>query len=94
MRLPEFGVKRSVTTAMVFLGIVLLGVVALFKLPVDMLPEIEPPAISVVTAYPGAAAADVEDKVTRHIEKLLSIINNLDLRRRSIHRHLPVRLGY
>ncbi len=78
MRLPEFGVKRSVTTAMVFLGIVLLGVVALFKLPVDMLPEIEPPAISVVTAYPGAAAADVEDKVTRHIEKLLSIINNLD----------------
>jgi multidrug efflux pump subunit AcrB len=78
MRLPEFGVKRSVTTVMVFLGIVLLGVVALFKLPVDMLPEIEPPAISVVTAYPGAAAADVEDKVTRHIEQLLSIINNLD----------------
>jgi multidrug efflux pump subunit AcrB len=65
MRLPEFGVKRSVTTIMVFLGIVLLGVVSLYKLSVDMLPEIEPPAISALTAYPGAAAADVEDLQVR-----------------------------
>jgi len=67
-----------VTTVMVFLAAVLLGVVSLTKLPVDMLPEIEPPAISVITVYPGATAADVEDKVTRHIENQLSIVNNLD----------------
>ena len=66
------------TTVMVFLAAVLLGVVSLTKLPVDMLPEIEPPAISVITVYPGATAADVEDKVTRHIENQLSIVNNLD----------------
>ena len=78
MKLPEFGVKRSVTVVMLFLGIVLLGVVALFKLPVDMLPEIEPPAISVITVYPGAAAADVEDKVTRIVENQVSIVDNLD----------------
>jgi multidrug efflux pump subunit AcrB len=78
MRLPEFGVKRSITTIMIFLGVMLLGVVALIKLPVDMLPEIEPPAISAVTVYPGAAAADVEDKVTRIIENQLSIVDNLD----------------
>jgi multidrug efflux pump subunit AcrB len=78
MRLPEFGVKRSVTTIMVFLGIVLLGVVSLYKLSVDMLPEIEPPAISALTAYPGAAAEDVEDKVTRIIENALATVDNLD----------------
>jgi hydrophobe/amphiphile efflux-1 (HAE1) family protein len=78
MRLPEFGVKRPITTIMVFLGIVLLGVVSLYKLPVDMLPEIEPPAISTITVYPGAAAADVEDKVTRVIENALSTVDNLD----------------
>ncbi|MBW2040248.1 MAG: efflux RND transporter permease subunit [Deltaproteobacteria bacterium] len=78
MRLPEFGVRRSITTIMVFLGIVLLGAVSLSKLPVDMLPDIEPPAISVITVYPGAAAADVEDKVTRSIENQLSIVDNLD----------------
>ena len=78
MRLPEFGVKRSVTTIMIFLGIVLLGVVSLYKLSVDMLPEIEPPAISAITSYPGAAAADVEDKVTRIIENALATVDNLD----------------
>ena len=78
MRLPEFGVKRSITTIMIFLGIVLLGVVSLYKLSVDMLPEIEPPAISTITVYPGSAAADVEDKVTRVIENALSTVDNLD----------------
>jgi len=78
MRLPEFGVKRSITTIMIFMGVMLLGAVALVKLPVDMLPEIEPPAISAITVYPGAAAADVEDKVTRIIENQLSIVDNLD----------------
>lgn len=78
MRLPEFGVKRPITTIMIFVGVALLGIVALFRLPVDMLPEIEPPAISTLTVYPGAAAEDVEEKVTRVIENQLSIVDNLD----------------
>jgi hydrophobe/amphiphile efflux-1 (HAE1) family protein len=78
MRLPEFGVRRPVTNIMIFFGILLLGIVSFYMLPVDMLPEIEPPAISVITDYPGSAAEDVEDKVTRHIENQLSIVDNLD----------------
>jgi len=76
--LPEFGVRRPVTTLMIFLAVALLSGVAISQLPVDLFPEIEPPAISVITSYPGASAADVESKVTRHIENELSIVNNLD----------------
>lgn len=78
MKLPEFGVRRPVTTMMVFLATVVLGLVSLRMLSVDLLPKIEPPAISVITVYPGATASDVEDKVTRHLENQLSIISNLD----------------
>lgn len=78
MKLPEFGVRRPVTTMMIFLATVVLGLVSLSMLSVDLLPEIEPPAISVLTIYPGATASDVEDKVTRHIENQLSIVSNLD----------------
>lgn len=78
MTLPEFGVKRPVTATMIFLALLLLAIVALTRLPIDLMPEIEPPAISVITPYFGASARDVEEKVTKYIEKDLSIVSNLD----------------
>src|SRR3990167_6611017 len=78
MRLPEFGVRFPVTNIMIFLAILVLGVVSLSKLPIDLMPEIEPPVISVITVYEGASAEDVETKVTEIIENDLSIISNLD----------------
>ena len=78
MRLPEFGVRFPVTNIMIFLAILVLGVVSLNKLPIDLMPEIEPPVISVITVYEGASAEDVETKVTEIIENDLSIISNLD----------------
>jgi len=48
------------------------------QLGIDLLPEIEPPIISVITGYPGAAAEDIETKITKIIEEDLSIVSNLD----------------
>jgi HAE1 family hydrophobic/amphiphilic exporter-1 len=78
MKLSELGVSKPVSTTMVFLAILVLGLVSLFLLPVDLMPEIEPPAISVITAWSGASTEDVETKVTQVIENNLSIVNNLD----------------
>jgi len=78
MRLPEFGVRFPVTNVMIFLCILVLGLVSLSKLPVDLMPEIEPPVISVITVYEGASAEDVESKVTEVIENNLAIVSNLD----------------
>ncbi|NUM35911.1 MAG: efflux RND transporter permease subunit [Candidatus Brocadiae bacterium] len=78
MTLPSFGVKYPVTTVMFFLAFLLLGLVSLMFLPIDLMPEIEPPAISVITSWPGSAAEDIENKVTKIIENDLSIVNNLD----------------
>lgn len=78
MRLPEFGVKFPVTNIMIFLSVLVLGLVSLRKLPIDLMPEIEPPVISVITVYEGANAEDVETKVTEVVENNLAIISNLD----------------
>lgn len=78
MRLPEFGVKFPITNAMIFFAVLVLGLVSLSKLSVDLMPEIEPPVISVITVYEGASAEDVEAKVTEVIENDLSIVSNLD----------------
>jgi len=78
MKLPEIAVRRPVTTVMIFAAIALVGCVAFFKLNLDMLPDIEPPAVSVITPYPGASALDVESGVTKYLEDQLSTTPNLD----------------
>lgn len=77
MNLPELSVRRPITTIMLFLAIIIIGLVAFQRLPIDLLPEIEPPMISVLTQYPGASAQDVEINVTKKIESGLSSITNL-----------------
>ncbi|MCM8779962.1 MAG: efflux RND transporter permease subunit [Candidatus Omnitrophica bacterium] len=72
MRLPEFGVKKPVTNLMIFTAILLLALYSLTRIGVDLLPEIEPPIISVIAAYPGASPEDVEIKVTEELENQLS----------------------
>ena len=78
MKISELGVKRPVTTLMVFVTVFILGVVSYTKLSVDMMPEIESPAISVFTTWDGASAEDVEKKITRVIESALGSVADLD----------------
>lgn len=63
---------------MLFCALILLGIVSFTKLSVDILPDIEPPVISVLTFWPGASASDVETEVTEVIENELNSVNNLD----------------
>ncbi|MDL1955559.1 MAG: efflux RND transporter permease subunit [Candidatus Desulfofervidus auxilii] len=78
MKLPEFGVKRPIATLMLFSALILMSITALFKLNIDLFPEIEPPIISVLTYWPGASAEDVEKNVTKYLEDQLITVNNLD----------------
>lgn len=64
-------------TSLVFVGIVILGLFSLSKLPIDLLPNIETNTILVLTSYPGASAADVETNVTRPLESSLNTVSNL-----------------
>ena len=78
MNLPDFGVRKPVTNLMIFLGIIVLSLYALSRLGVDMMPEIEPPAISVISTYSGASPEDVETKVTEPLENQLATTPGLE----------------
>ncbi|MDD3089196.1 MAG: efflux RND transporter permease subunit, partial [Candidatus Omnitrophica bacterium] len=72
MSLPSFGVRKPITNLMIFSAIVVLSMYSLTRLGIDQMPEIEPPAITVVTVYPGASPEDVETKVTEVLENQLA----------------------
>lgn len=77
MKLPELGVKRPVLTAMFFIATLVFGLYSLRLIPIDLLPKIEAPVLTVLTTYPGSSADDIEVKVTRIIEKSLASVPNL-----------------
>ncbi len=68
MKLPEFSVNRKVTVIMLTILTVILGIVAFTQLGFEMLPDLNYPAISIVTTYPGAASEDVEEMITKTLE--------------------------
>jgi len=77
MKLPEMSVRRPVTTLMLFLGVVLVGLFCLAQMPIDLLPHMDIPTITVVTTYEGASPEEVEEKVTRVLERQLATVEDL-----------------
>ncbi|MCG8604659.1 efflux RND transporter permease subunit, partial [bacterium] len=74
MFLSEVAVRRPVATAMLFLGIVILGVISLTRLSVDLLPNISFPKLTVWTSYPDVPPIEVEELVTVPVEQAVSTI--------------------
>lgn len=77
MKIYESAVRKPVTTALVFVAIVVLGLFSLSKLSVDLYPEIELNAVTVMTTYSGASATDIEQNVTKRLEMALSTVSDL-----------------
>lgn len=77
MKFSQNSVNRPVTTLMIFIGIILFGLVSIRMLPRDILPEIEFPTLTIITAYPGASAELVEEQVTRPLETVLGATESL-----------------
>ncbi len=74
----DFTTRRPVAIIMVVLGVFIFGYISLGKLPVNLLPEIAYPTITVRTEYPGAAPEDVEERVSRRIHEALSVLPRLE----------------
>jgi hydrophobic/amphiphilic exporter-1 (mainly G- bacteria), HAE1 family len=78
MNLPEFSIKRPVTMSMIFLGIVLIGYIALTKLPVELMPNYSYDTISIIIRIRGGVPSpDVERLVTIPVEEAVSDVNKL-----------------
>ena len=78
MNITKLSVDRPVATVMVFLIILVLGFAGFRFLPVDLLPPIEYPRLSVSVSYPNAGPEEVETIITDQLENALSGVANLE----------------
>ncbi len=73
----RLAIRRPVTTAMIFLTLIVFGVRSYQQLPINLMPDIDYPTLTVRTEYEGAAPEVVENLVTRPLEEMLSIVSGL-----------------
>ncbi|MBI4981650.1 MAG: efflux RND transporter permease subunit [Candidatus Omnitrophica bacterium] len=78
MNIAEFGVKKPVTNLMIFSAMLILAFYSLTRIGIDMMPEIEPPILTVIAGYPGASPEDVEIRVTEELENQLATTPGLE----------------
>ncbi len=78
MNLSSFAIKRPIAMTMVFVGIVLIGYIALMRLPVELMPNYSYDTISIIIRIRGGIPSpDVERLVTKPVEEAVSDVSKL-----------------
>lgn len=72
MALTDISIKRPIATSMFFLIIITLGVIGFRYLPVDLLPPIEYPQLTVSTEYPNVGPEEIETIITERVENAVA----------------------
>ncbi len=78
MSIPRIAIQRPVTMFMISGVVVLLGLISLFRLPVDLLPEVTYPSITVSVGYSGVGPLEIETLIVRPLEQSLAAVPGLE----------------
>ena len=78
MKLSQFAVDRPIFTSMIALIVILLGAVSLIRLPIDLMPDITYPTLSIRTNYADAGPEEIEELITRPLEEAVSAVPGVE----------------
>ncbi|MDB5300142.1 MAG: Cobalt-zinc-cadmium resistance protein CzcA, partial [Phycisphaerales bacterium] len=76
MWIVRLALRRPYTFVVMAIAIMLLGVYAIIKMPTDMFPEVDIPVISVIWQYQGMSPEEMEGRIIRNYEGILSTTVN------------------
>ncbi|MEK6267971.1 MAG: efflux RND transporter permease subunit [Planococcus sp. (in: firmicutes)] len=74
MKISDFSIKRPVFTIVIMFLVIILGIVSFTRIPITLIPELNPPIGVVVTNYPGASPTEVSEKITKPLEANLATL--------------------
>jgi HAE1 family hydrophobic/amphiphilic exporter-1 len=78
MSVPRFAIQRPVTMFMVSATIVLMGAISLTRLPVDLMPDVSYPSLTVRVGYAGVGPLEIEELIIRPLEQSLAAVPGLE----------------
>jgi HAE1 family hydrophobic/amphiphilic exporter-1 len=77
--LAELSLRRPVTAVMCFVSLVVVGLLASVRLPLEQFPDINVPFVFVSVPYPGSTPQEVERQITRPVEEALSTLPGISM---------------
>ncbi|MFT5365070.1 MAG: HAE1 family hydrophobic/amphiphilic exporter-1 [Candidatus Latescibacterota bacterium] len=77
MKMSEFAVKRPITTIMTVISIMVLGVISLFRLPLEYMPSITFPSMYISVNYPSSSPEEVARLIARPIEEMMGTLSDV-----------------
>lgn len=77
MAIYKTAINKPITTALIFVAVIVFGVFSYSRLPIDQFPKMDLPVVSVMTTYPGANGAEIETNVTKLLENSLNSVDGL-----------------
>jgi HAE1 family hydrophobic/amphiphilic exporter-1 len=77
MNLAELSLRRPVTAVMFYVSLVVIGLIASFRLPLEQFPDVNVPFILVDLPYPGSTPEEVERTITRPAEEALATLSGI-----------------
>ena len=78
MNIPEFAVKRPITTLMTILSVLVIGWISLYRIPLLYIPEISGHTLRVNVPYKSSSPQEVEDLITLQVEDALGTVKHVE----------------
>ena len=76
--IARFTVNRPVLTTMVTLIAIVVGIISLTRIPIDAMPEISLPTLTISTTYDNTGPEEIEELITERIESAVATVNGVE----------------
>ncbi len=77
MKIVRFSLNHPVTVFMAAVAALIFGFISYDKLPLNLLPQISYPTLTIKTEYPGTAPSEIENNVSKPIEESVGVVDNV-----------------
>jgi hydrophobic/amphiphilic exporter-1 (mainly G- bacteria), HAE1 family len=78
MNISTFAVRRPIMSVMAALIIIIIGLISLWRLSIDLMPDITYPTLSISTVYSNASPEEIEELITRPLEEAVSAVPGVE----------------
>lgn len=78
MILSNISVKRPIGVTMIMCIVIIFGAISLYRLPIDLMPDITYPTITIMSSYSNASPIEIETLVTRPIEQAVAAVPGVE----------------
>lgn len=77
MSIYKKAILKPITTGLIFVAVIVMGLFSLLRLPIDQFPQMDPPYVTIMTTYPGANASEIETNISKILENALNSVDGL-----------------